>query len=55
MFHNNIVKISEKLNKQNLLKNCLHVTNPTYFCIICMHFFSMEKKVKIFDFLETND
>ena len=26
MFHNNIVKISEKLNKRNLLKICLQVT-----------------------------
>ena len=26
MFHNNIVKISEKVNKQNLLKICLQVT-----------------------------
>ena len=39
MFYNNIVKISEKLNKQNLLKICLQVTYPTNFCIICIHFF----------------
>ena len=26
MFHNSIVKISEKLNKQNLLKICLQFT-----------------------------
>ena len=39
MFHNNIVKISEKLNKQNWLKICLQVTFPTNFCIIFIHFY----------------
>ena len=39
MFHNNIVKLSEKLNKRNLLKICLQVTYPTDFCIICIHFY----------------
>ena len=29
MFHNNIVKISQKLNKQNLLKNCFQFIYPT--------------------------
>ena len=43
IFHNNIVKISEKLNKQNLLKICSQVTYPTNFCIICMHFYHREK------------
>ena len=38
IFHNNIVKISEKLIKQNLLKICPQVTYPTNFCIICIHF-----------------
>ena len=33
MFHNNILKISEKLNKRNLLKIRLQVTYPTPFCI----------------------
>ena len=28
MFRNNIVKISEKINKRNLLKICLQVTYP---------------------------
>ena len=51
MFHNNIGKISEKLNKQNLLKNCLQVTNPTDFCIICINFY-YGKKVKMFDFFK---
>ena len=37
MFHNNTVKISEKLNKQNLLNICLQVTYPTDFCIINIH------------------
>ena len=40
MFHNNIVKISEKLNKQNLLKISLQVTYPTDFCI---HFYYGKK------------
>ena len=43
MFHNNIVKISEKLNKQNLLKIYLQVTYPTYFCLICIHFYYGKK------------
>ena len=51
MFHNNIVKISEKLN---LLKTFPQVTYPTDFCTICIHFYYGEK-VKIFDFLKTND
>ena len=29
MFHNNVVKFSEKLYKQNLLKPCLKVTYAT--------------------------
>ena len=43
MFHNNIMKISEKLNKRNLLKTCLQVTYPTNFCIICIHFYYGKK------------
>ena len=43
MFHNNIVKISEKINKWNLLKIYLQVTYPTYFCLICIQFY-YEKK-----------
>ena len=54
MFHKNIVKISEKLNKQNLSKICLQVTYPTNFCIIFIHFYYGEK-VKILDFLKTTD
>ena len=54
MFHNNIVKISAKLNKLNLLKILLQVTNPTDFCMVLLHFYYGEK-VKIFDFLKTND
>ena len=49
MFHNNIVKISEKLNKRNLLKVCPQVTYPTYFYIIWF-ILSLREKVKIFDF-----
>ena len=54
LFHNNIVKISEKLNKQNLLKICPQVTYPTDFCIICIDFYYGEK-VKISDFLKSID
>ena len=43
MSYNNIVKISEKWNKGNLLKVCLQVTYPTDICIICIHFFSAKK------------
>ena len=47
MFHNNIVKISEKLNKGYLLKICLQVTY--------LHSFLLWEKVKIFDILKSND
>ena len=43
MFHNNIVKISEKLNKQNLLQNCFQFIFPTNFCIIFIHFYYGKK------------
>ena len=47
VFHNNIVKIPEKLNKQNLLKICLPVTYPTNFCRL-LHSILLWEKVKIF-------
>ena len=43
MFHNNIVKISEKLKKEKLLKIFLQVTYPTDFCIIFIHFYYGKK------------
>ena len=43
MFHNNIVKISEKLNKQNLLKICLQVTYPIDVSMICILFYYGKK------------
>ena len=43
MFHNNIVKISEKLYKQNLSKICLQVTYPTNFCVIFIQFYYGKK------------
>ena len=43
IFHNNIVKISEKLIKHNLLKICPQVTYHTNFCKICIHFYYGEK------------
>ena len=54
MFHNNLVKSLEKLNKRNLLKICLQVTYPTHFCIICIHFKLLWEKVKIFDFFKNH-
>ena len=42
-FHNNIVKMSEKLSKQNFLKICLQVTYLKDYYII-----STMGKVKIF-------
>ena len=47
MFHNNIVKISEILNKSKLVQT----TYPINFCIFCNHFY-YEKKMKIFNFLK---
>ena len=49
MFHNSIAKISEKLNKRNLLKLCPQVTYPTYFYTM-LHSFLPWEKVKLFDF-----
>ena len=43
MFHNNIVKISEKKWTRGLLLICLQVTYLTNFCIISCHFYSGEK------------
>ena len=51
MFRSQIVKISEKLNKRNLLKICLQVTYPSDFCIICIRF-PMEKSENIWFFLK---
>ena len=48
-FYNNIVKISEKLNKRNLLKIWLQVAYPTDFCMIWLHFY-YGKKWKYFIF-----
>ena len=42
VFHNNIVKVLENLNKWNLWKIC-QVTYPTDFCIICIHFYNGKK------------
>ena len=43
MFHNNIVKNSEKLNKRNLLKIVLQVSYPRDVCIVCICFYYGEK------------
>ena len=52
MFHNNIVKILEILNKGNLLKIYLKFTYPTNFCIFCSCFY--DGKMKIFECFKTN-
>ena len=49
MFHNNIVKTSEKMNKQNLLKICLQAT---YRFLHNLHSILLWEKVKTFDFLK---
>ena len=49
MFYNNIVKISEKLNKWNMLKIWLQVTYPTNFWIIGF-IFTMGKSENIWFF-----
>ena len=43
MFYNNIVKISEKSNKWNVLKIWLKVTYPTNFSIIWLYFYYGKK------------
>ena len=43
MIYNNIVKISEKLNKWNMFKIWLKVTYPTNFCIIRLQFYYGKK------------
>ena len=53
MFHNNIVKISEKWNKRNLLKIGLQITYPTDFCIICINFYYGKKWKYLIFFLKT--
>ena len=55
MFHTNIVKISENLNKQNLLKICLQSIYSTDFCVICIHFYYGKKWEYLILFLKTND
>ena len=47
MFHNNIEKISENLNKQNLLKICLQIIYGTLFLYFLHSFFTMGKSETI--------
>ena len=39
MFLNNIVKISESMNKRDLLKTCIQTTYPINFCKFCSRFY----------------
>ena len=50
MFHNNIVKISEKLNERSLLVENLLSNYLPYKFKHYLHSFLLRKKVKIFDF-----
>ena len=43
IFDNSIVKISENMNKRNMLKICLQITYPKDVCIICIHFYYGKK------------
>ena len=54
MFYNNIVKISEKIEQVELVENLA----PSYLPYRLLHdlaSFLLCEKVKIFDFLKTND
>ena len=51
MFHKSIVKIAEKINKRNLLKICLQVIYPTYFCVSYIQFIYYRKKWKYLMFI----
>ena len=48
MFQNNIVKISEILNKKNLLKTCIQTICPINFCIVLSHLIYYRKSVIFF-------
>ena len=49
-----IKKKKKKKEQAELVENLLQVTYPMDICIICIHFYYGEK-VKLFDFLKTND
>ena len=55
MIHNNIKKISEILNKWNLLKTSIQTTYPIDFCIFCCHFFFAIGKNENIQISKTND
>ena len=57
MFYNNIVKISEKLNKWNVVVVVVENLAPSYLPYRFLHdlaSFLLWEKVKIFDFLKIN-
>ena len=54
MFYNNIVKISEKFNQAQRVEN-LPPNYLPYRFLHNLHSFLLLEKVKIFDFLKTND
>ena len=54
MFHNYIVKISEKNEQSELVEN-LPPSYLPYRFLHNLHSFLLWEKVKIFDFLKTND
>ena len=52
MFHNNIVTVSEILNKWNMLKTCIQTAYPSIFCYERKEnsnfFFKPETRIKLF-------
>ena len=54
MFHNNIVKFSEKMEHAELVKN-LPTSNQPYRFLHNLHSFLLWENVKIFKFLKAND
>ena len=52
MFHNNIAKITESLNKWNLLKICIQTTPKLIFLLYFSVIFTVGKNG---DFFKTND
>ena len=55
MLHNNIVKISEKKFEQAELVESLSQSYLPYRFLHNLHSFLLLEKIKIFDFLKTND
>ena len=44
-----------KIEQENLLKTCLQITYPTYFCITCNHFYYDYGEYENIRFFKTNE